>query len=504
MDLGVSVGLVQRVDRLSIAPPVAPAALGLLPDLSVISGDTLGIRLADDFTGPDLTFALAPGSDPLPTGLTLSADGWLTGSTTGESGPHGIVIRAANAHGYADSAFALTVTMPLAFTASLSGLSANVIHGPSAMTGVTLSAVADGFGDETPQTILYQWKTVESGAIPGATSATYTPDAAIHDGETLFCTITPDGHGPQDTEVAVIRQVPPVAAGALQPLVWGVDEGPVTVPTAQDFTGDALVYTVVGPGCSVDAVTGEVTVQSESPVITTVAVTVTNTGGSATSTFELTIEAPEVGPGPDISAPLLDDAADTISFTLSTAATVYWRRDPAGTNADAAMVLAGGGYDSGSFLVSEGANQMPVTFATGNDGPQEISFVAAEIPEEPSEVRTVPINIDTVAPVLTGATTASVTATGSSGDITTDEAGGTLHAGIWPAAAAPDLAALEAGTGAVWHASQPAASGTTRFDAAGLTPETSYRWHFLQRDAAGNLSNAATSDLTTQPAGNSG
>ena len=60
-------------------------------------------------------------------------------------------------------------------------------------------------------------------------------------------------------------------------------------------------------------------------------------------------------------------------------------------------MIAGGGYDSGNFAVSPGFNSVSVTFAFGNDGPQEISFVAAVTSDEPSLVRTVAIDIDTAA-----------------------------------------------------------------------------------------------------------
>lgn len=414
MELSTSVGLVRAGQRAGSAGPVAPMAQGLLPDLALATGQAMTpADLSTGFAGTDLVFALAPVSDALPGGLSLSSSGILSGTPAAAAGPLSIVVRASNAQGSADSAFSLTVAdMPLSFDATLTGLTANPTHGASAETGVPLTVETANFSGALPGSIAYQWKTLESGALAGATGASYTPDAATHDGETLYCTVTPDGYPAADTAGYVIRHVPPVAAGGLWDEIVDLGSGPEFYDVAGDFSGQALVFSVTGPGCSIDPATGLLTVQTDSPVAgATVTVTAMNSGGLAQSTFTLTVEDAGIGPGPDLSVPVLDDATNTISLTVDADCTIYWRRDPTGANPDAGQVIAGGGYDSGTFAVTGGANLVDVTFAAGNDGPQEISFVAAVTPLEPSIVQTVAIDIDTTDPVLAS----SVPAAGAQG-----------------------------------------------------------------------------------------
>ncbi len=365
-----------------------------------------------DFIGPNITYALAPGSDALPTGLNLSAAGFLSGTPTQDVSGRNIVIRGTNDQGSADSAFLLTVLeVLLNFTPTLTGLTANPTHGPSAQTGVELTAGATDFSGPTPGSIAFQWCTVESGPITGATFATYTPNAQLRDGETLYCKVTPDGYPTFSTTSHVIRQVPPVATGALWDDVIDLGSGPELYDVSGDFAGTGLVFSVTGPGTTIQPATGLLTIETNSPVAgAIITVAAMNSGGTAQSAFSLTVEDAGVGPGPDIGNPVLDAINDTIAFIVETAGTIYWRRDVTGTNPDATAVIAGGGLDSGSFPVASGLNAVDLTFAQGNDGVQEISFVAAATPGEPSLVQTVAIEIDTVDPVLSGMTPGAGTA----------------------------------------------------------------------------------------------
>jgi hypothetical protein len=402
MDLSTSIGLGRGQGRISSAAPAAPAALGLLPDLAVQRDTAMTpLHVSADFTGPQITYALAPGSDALPAGLTLSVTGILSGTPT-EEVARNLIVRGTNAQGSADSGFSVTVlAVLLDFTATLSGATANPTHGASAQTGVPLTAGATGFSGSPPGSVTYQWATVESGEIPGATGATYTPDAALYDGETVFCTVTPAGYPPKTTSALKVRQVPPVAAGALWDEILDLGSGVELYDVAGDFTGLGLVYSVTGPGCAIDAATGRLSIDPASSVAgATVTVTALNSGGAALSAFTLTVEDAGIGAGPDLGQPALDEATDTISLTVDVDCTIYWRRDATATNPTADMVIAGGGLDAGSFAVTSGANEIDIAFATGNDGVQEISFVAAVTPAEPSLVQTVAIDIDTTDPVL--------------------------------------------------------------------------------------------------------
>lgn len=415
MELGMMLALSAPGREMATAagPPWIVAPLG---DLSLTEGQPMTpVDLSAGFGGANLAFALAPASAPLPSGLSLSPSGLLSGTPVGAAAALTVVVRASNTAGAVESAFQLGVSaMLLQFRAELSGLTANPTHGATAESGTALQAEALDFSGAAPTQIGYQWKTRETGAIAGAVQSSFAPNAALLDGQTLYCTISAAPYPEQDTPEAVVRHVPPQAAGALADEILDLGSGPATVAAGADFTGEALVFSVTGPGCSIDPATGIVTIQTSAPTIgAPVTVAAQNSGGQAVSIFQLTVEDLDAEPGPEFAVPVVDEVADSFVLSVSESSTIYWRRDAAGTNPDAVAVIGGGGFDSGSFQVTAGTNEIDIVFADGNDGPQEISFVAAVTPDAPSVVRTVAVNIDTAAPALvTGASTPAAGATG--------------------------------------------------------------------------------------------
>ncbi|RJS21998.1 endonuclease [Corallococcus sp. H22C18031201] len=195
-------------------------------------GETYALRL--DATGgvAPLTWALAQGA--LPTGLTLSADGQLTGTAIAV-GPWAFSVGVRDADGKsAAHPFLLTVYAPPAFTAS---------NLPPAVVGTAYSASVPGTGGKGP--LSYR---LVSGALPdglrleGATlvgtpatttSATFTLEVSDANGHTatasfgldvrgvitLTSTVLPDGY--TDT---TYRQ-PLSAAGGRGPYHWGLSSG---------------------------------------------------------------------------------------------------------------------------------------------------------------------------------------------------------------------------------------------------------------------------------------
>jgi len=88
----------------------APVAAGGLADLNLTLGEAMTpVDVSADFTGSGITYALAPSSDALPTGLSLSSAGSLSGTPTEEVTGRNIVVRGTNSGGFADSAFTLSV-----------------------------------------------------------------------------------------------------------------------------------------------------------------------------------------------------------------------------------------------------------------------------------------------------------------------------------------------------------------------------------------------------------
>ena len=138
--------------------------------------------------------------------------------------------------------------------------------------------------------------------IPGATLAVYTPVAA-DDRTLLSCRVSAgndSGSHVVETAALSVTHAAPVALQAELPdEILDQGTGPEVVPTAQAFAGEALVFGVTGPGASIDPATGLVTLSTDVAVDgAEIVVTATNSGGSATTRFLLTVEAEEALPPP--------------------------------------------------------------------------------------------------------------------------------------------------------------------------------------------------------------
>lgn len=117
---------------------------------------------------------------------------------------------------------------------------------------------------------------------------------------------------------------------------------------------------------------------------------------------------------------------------------------------------------------------------------------------------------DVTAPVLSSPLGAGASGSVAQGWVTTDEAGGTLSWVVTTSATAPSVAQVKAGQdhlGASAAASGNQAVGSvgqqTVF-ASGLTPETTYYFHFQQVDASANDSTVASSASFATPAASTG
>ena len=90
---------------------IAPTATGGVADQTFTLNEAITpLDVAADFTGSaPITYALAPASDALPAGLSLSSAGEISGTPTEEVGPVNIEVRGTNADGSDDTAFEVTV-----------------------------------------------------------------------------------------------------------------------------------------------------------------------------------------------------------------------------------------------------------------------------------------------------------------------------------------------------------------------------------------------------------
>lgn len=114
---------------------------------------------------------------------------------------------------------------------------------------------------------------------------------------------------------------------------------------------------------------------------------------------------------------------------------------------------------------------------------------------------------DSTAPTLTSPLVTAVGPTTATGNVTTDEANGTLYSVVSTSVTAPSVAQIQAGqnasgAAAVWSGNQAVSStGAKNFSITGLANSTSYYAFFQHKDAANNNSSVVASAqfTTTSP-----
>jgi hypothetical protein len=261
-----------------------PAVVAALPDLALEEGAGKVVDARPAFAGAGLSFAVAGG------GATIDAQGRvsLTAAAVGEAM---VTVTATNSGGSAVASFRVTVrakvVLPLLVTApAIAG--AGKIGQPVTLQPGTWSGVP-------APSLAFQWLRA-GAAIPGATGASYTPVAA-DDGKALSARVTATNLGGSAAAVTATLAVTyraPTAKGELDEEIFDLGSGVQTVAAAADFTGENLTFTVSGAGATIGAKTGLVSIPTAAAVQATVTVTATNSGGSASSSFQVTVEAEDI------------------------------------------------------------------------------------------------------------------------------------------------------------------------------------------------------------------
>ncbi len=177
------------------------------------------------------------------------------------------------------------------FAVALTGLTDNPTHGPCAQRGVPLLAQTSGWSGQVPANISYQWHMVDGGPIAGATEASFVPDAPLVPETAIFCVVTVPGQGSRGSTPVVFRDSAPQLGISLFDEVFDLDTGPQTVAAAPGFTGENLRFDVSGAGVAIDPESGLVSISTDVAVDgALIVVTATNSGGSATAAFQITVE----------------------------------------------------------------------------------------------------------------------------------------------------------------------------------------------------------------------
>ncbi len=293
-DLTCTIAAVNAAGSASAGTPslfithVSPGALGL-PDVNYVQDSGVqALNAISGFTGAALRFGVTGDGvsiDPETGQLVILTDALRDGIE--------VLVTATNSGGVATNTFRLTVSAVVDDAAVAPALVAAPTLSGTGKIGMGLSLDPGIWSGQPAPDLALQWRR-DGVAIPGATTADYLPVAADDLAE-ISCAVTASnaaGSLAAVTDPVRVTQVAPVAAGSLGDLELEQGSGAFVVPMAPHFSGAALSFAVTGAGASIDAATGVLSLPTDTAMAAAlVTVTVTNSGGSATDSFQLTVSA---------------------------------------------------------------------------------------------------------------------------------------------------------------------------------------------------------------------
>lgn len=354
---------------------------------------------------------------------------------------------------------------------------------------------SDGSWDGSPTSYTYKWGRSDTGNsgwtdISGAKSAVYTLTAA-DDGKYIRRGVAAsNGEGASGSSwssaSAQITYPAPSAAGGLTDRSYVQGSGNQTVDAAPDFTGAVGgTWSVTGGGATISA-SGVVTLPSTTVQTgTVVTVTYTNSGGSASSAFQMTVT----------SAPAVPAAMAAPGFTGVTTSGFTVVRAAAPSDGGSAITSYDLRWsaDAGSTwttVTGIGASQAITGRAAGTAHlvqTRAVSSVGAGAWGASGSVTTAAG--DTTAPVITAASYDSGTSTLSMSITEATSLPCTLHwVGVYTGMT-PSAAQIEAGSGGgILQAGTVSLGDGANAFSISLTDTNIKELHFVVKDGAGNSS----------------
>jgi VCBS repeat-containing protein len=288
-------GTVEQYVTVTITPVNdAPVVTSPIPDRSQPDGASVSFDIsgffADAADGDPLSF----GVSGLPAGLTMGANGLITGtidpaaSQGGVGGVYTVTVTASDGNGGTVSdTFSFTVTNPAPVavddavtTAEDTPVTLNVLDGSAS------GGTADSDPDGDPLTVTAATAGNGTVTIGAGGAITYTPNADFNGTDTIVYTIS-DGHGGTAQAVVNVTVTPVNDAPATTPIPDRLrnDGDTVSFNTStffDDVDGNTLTYSATGlpPGLTIDPATGIVS--------GTIAAGASGPGGSTVYTITVT------------------------------------------------------------------------------------------------------------------------------------------------------------------------------------------------------------------------
>ncbi len=345
---------------------VGPAAVGKFPDYEMRVGDVLPLELSGAFTGEALTYeATSSAADMASVAVTDS-----TASITAHAvGMATITVTATNTGGSAEQTIGIWVfdAIPEA-VGELSDITMTVGDDP------VLVDVSEAFsGSALMYSALSSANDLVSVSVDGSTVAVGAHAAGT---ATVTATAANGAGSAEQSFVVSVVDSQPEAVGELSDITMTVGDDPVLVDVSEAFSGSALMYSALSSAndlvsVSVDGST--VAVGAHAAGTATVTATAANGAGSAEQSFVVTVKdvPPMAGSLPDISLTAGGEAVVVDASSAFTGTALVYSATGAG---DAVSVTNMGSHVTVAPLV-EGEATITVT-ASNTEGAASTSFRA--------------------------------------------------------------------------------------------------------------------------------
>ena len=346
---------------------VPPEAVGEFPDYELRVGDVLPLELSGAFRGDGLEYAASSSDDDA---ATVTVSGSTASITAHKAGMASITITATNTGGSAEQKVVLWILdVPPEAVGELPDLTITVGEDPASINlGEAFSGSALVFSGSSSD------ENLASLSIDGY-MATITAIAAGT--ATVTLTASNSEGSASHTFMVTVKDNRPMAVGMLEDITIRVGDDPVSVDVAEAFTGTALNFSAMSSSdanAGVSTYDTTVTVTAVAAGMATVTVTAMNTEGSADQSFVVTVE--DVPPAATTALPDIglftggETAQVDAAAAFSGTALVF----TASASGDAVSVSVYGGHVSVAPLV-EGEATVTVT-ATNTAGQASQTFTA--------------------------------------------------------------------------------------------------------------------------------
>ena len=345
---------------------VAPTAVGAFPDYEMRVGDVLPLQVSGAFTGDALTYTAISSADDM---ASVSVTDSTASITAHAAGMANITVTATNTGGSAEQTIGIWIfDVPPAPVGELPDVTMTIGDTP-----ITVD-VAEAFsGSALTFSASSSASDMASVSIDGSTISI---SAHVAGTATVTATATnSEGSAEQSFDV-IVKDVPPAPVGELADITMTIGDEPVSVDVANAFSGTALSFAAMSSASDLASVSidgSTITVSAHVAGMATVTATATNTEGSADQTFVVTVKdvPPMAGSLPDIALTTGGEAAVVDAAAAFTGTALVYSVEGSG---DAVSVSLAGSHVTVAPLV-EGEATITVT-AANSEGMASTSFRA--------------------------------------------------------------------------------------------------------------------------------